>query len=156
MFEPSVEYFKRYAGKFNKMKNVEWIKKGLWSKSTNLLLFQRPDSDISVEENLSGLGEDYLYKNGTWTKIPVVSLDEKIGNKKITFLKMDIEGAELEAIRGSKSILSKYKPKLAICVYHKKGDLLNIPNEILNINPNYKFYMRHKSYDTLDTILYGV
>ena len=156
MFEPSLDYFDRFYKNVQNLENCQWIKKGLWSETTTISFFERPDSDISSEKNLSGIQSDHVYDCGKWIKVPVVSLDEALKNKRVTFIKMDIEGSECEAIKGARNIIASCKPKLAICVYHKKGDLIRIPDTILDINSEYQFYMRHKGMGILDTVLYGV
>jgi hypothetical protein len=55
---------------------------------------------------------------------------------------MDVEGAELAAIDGAGYTIRTYKPKLAISVYHKKEDLITIPQKILSLVPDYKLYLR--------------
>ena len=69
---------------------------------------------------------------------------------------MDIEGAELEAIMGAKKIIQKYKPVLAISIYHKVEDIWSIPKMILEINPSYKFYLGHYSVTAAETVLYAL
>ena len=69
---------------------------------------------------------------------------------------MDIEGAELKALHGCKEILVKHRPKLAICVYHKKEDIVEIPLYLHDVVPEYKFYMRHYSVRAYETVLYAV
>ena len=60
---------------------------------------------------------------------------------KIDFIKMDIEGAEREAIKGAEKTILQFKPKLAISVYHLWDDLLVIPNQINSIRDDYEFYL---------------
>lgn len=55
---------------------------------------------------------------------------------------------------GAKNTIQKLKPKIAISVYHKTADLWEIPLKVLEINPDYKFYLRHHSHDVYDTVLY--
>ena len=74
--------------------------------------------------------------------IEVMPLDEDI-LEKITFLKMDIEGAEWDALLGCGRIISQDHPKLAVCVYHGYDDLWRIPALIESMNPDYEFYLRH-------------
>jgi FkbM family methyltransferase len=78
-------------------------------------------------------------------KIDVLSLDEAVSDEKVTFVKMDIEGHEYNAIEGAASILNaENKPRLAICIYHKPTDYRMIPLLIKRINPSYsKFYIRY-------------
>ena len=75
-------------------------------------------------------------------RIEVVPLDEDLPEK-ITFLKMDIEGAEWDTLLGCERIISQDHPKLAICVYHGYNDLWRIPALIDSMYPDYEFYLRH-------------
>lgn len=62
-----------------------------------------------------------------------------------TFIKMDIEGAEMDALRGFRETIIKNKPKLAICIYHSKEDYIDIPLYIKELVPEYKIYIRNHS-----------
>lgn len=73
----------------------------------------------------------------------------------VTFIKMDIEGSELKALEGAANSIRKYKPRLAISLYHKPEDVLEIPDYILNLNSEYKFYLRHYTGDSNETVLYA-
>ena len=74
----------------------------------------------------------------------------------MTFIKMDIEGAELEALRGAESIIRKQRPKLAICVYHKPEDIWTIPMYILSLQNDYRLFLRHYSFGDTETVLYAI
>ena len=89
-------------------------------------------------------------------QIAVTSLDDTV-QEEVTFIKMDIEGSEIDALEGAKRIIGQYKPKLAICVYHLEEDLWEIPLLIHNMVPGYKIYLRHH-YDVMDeeTVCYAV
>ena len=71
----------------------------------------------------------------------VVRIDDDI-QENVTFIKMDVEGAECEALRGAERQIRANKPKLAISLYHKTTDLLEIPKIIRSYIPEYKFYIR--------------
>lgn len=71
-------------------------------------------------------------------------------------IKMDVEGAELESLKGAKNTILKYKPQLAICIYHSDEDMLSIAEYIHNLVPEYKMYVRHHTCNTGDTVLYGI
>lgn len=75
-------------------------------------------------------------------RIEVVPLDDDIPET-ITFLKMDIEGAEWDTLLGCERIISQNHPKLAVCVYHGYDDLWRIPALIESMYPDYEFYLRH-------------
>lgn len=74
---------------------------------------------------------------------------------KVDFIKMDIEGAELSALRGGIKTIKKFKPKLAISIYHKKSDMWEIPQWIKQVCPEYKLYIKHNSRSSLETILFA-
>lgn len=74
-------------------------------------------------------------------KIDCLSVDSL--NTAPTFIKMDIEGAEIEAIAGAEKTILRHKPKMQIAAYHKSGDLIDIPKAVLRIRNDYKIYLRH-------------
>ena len=71
-------------------------------------------------------------------------------------IKMDIEGAETEALKGAKMIIKRDKPVLAISIYHKPEDIIELPELISDIHEGYKFYLRHYSLSWYDTVLYAI
>ena len=68
---------------------------------------------------------------------------------------MDIEGAELEALKGAEQIIRNFKPKLAICAYHKPEDLYTLPELIKSFRDDYVFYLRHYTDTLYETVLYA-
>lgn len=74
----------------------------------------------------------------------------------VTLIKMDIEGSELPALRGAKEIIQKDKPRLAICCYHKKEDLITIPEYIWSLRQDYRFYLRPHSAMPTELVLYCI
>lgn len=88
-------------------------------------------------------------------RVPVFKIDDVPACADMTFLKMDVEGAELNALKGARKTICKNKPKLAICIYHSDKDMLEIPLWILSLNMGYKLYMRHYSNDLWETVLYA-
>lgn len=69
---------------------------------------------------------------------------------------MDVEGAELESLKGASGTIQRYKPKLAICIYHKPEDMTEIPLYIKSLVPEYKLYVRHHSNSIAETVLYAI
>jgi FkbM family methyltransferase len=74
----------------------------------------------------------------------------------LTFLKMDIEGAELSAIHGAKKTIKKFHPRLAISVYHNPGDLWRIPRAILDVRSDYSVYIRHYTEGVVETVMFFI
>lgn len=116
---------------------------GLWSEDTTLYF----------EE--TGNAASRITREKTGTSIKTVALDNCVSGP-VTFIKMDIEGAELEALKGSREIIKRYRPRLAISAYHKKEDLLELPAYIKELVPEYKLYIRHYSNAGVETVLYAV
>jgi len=82
--------------------------------------------------------------NDNTVRIKAITIDEFLRNNKINkvdFIKMDIEGSELKALKGAKETITKYKPKMAICLYHKINDYYDIPKYLKKLEPTYKFYL---------------
>jgi len=73
-----------------------------------------------------------------------------------TYIKLDIEGFEKQALLGARNVIKKYKPKLAICSYHKIEDLWEVPLMIRKMNNKYKIHFRHYSNFLFETICYGI
>ena len=69
---------------------------------------------------------------------------------------MDIEGAEIEALKGAEKTIKKYRPKLAICIYHEPDHLYRIPLIIKEMVPEYRIYIRHHSDTASETVCYAV
>ncbi len=86
-------------------------------------------------------------------KVQVTSLDEEI-KEPVTFIKMDIEGAEMDAIYGARRHIIEEKPQLALCVYHLVSDMRKIPLTIYGMNRNQKFYLRYHGIGVPEEIVF--
>ena len=96
---------------------------------------------------------------GKEMQIPILSLDnyfESQGVEKIDFIKMDIEGFELNALKGAALTIEKHKPKLAISLYHKPQDYFEIPLYLKKRFPFYRFYLDHYTIFDEETVLYAI
>ena len=85
----------------------------------------------------------------------VVALDDMVGDTTIGFIKLDIEGFEMSALKGAEKTLLRDKPFLAVCVYHKPGDVLEIMDYLHTLVPDYRFWLRHYSAIQDETVLYA-
>jgi FkbM family methyltransferase len=110
----------------------------------------------TVRFALGTLGNSSIQQTGG-EEINVVPLDEYMAGRRVTFIALDIEGAELAAIQGAKGIIVEQKPKLAISVYHRPEDIWEIPLLVKEYNPSYRFYLRHYHLlDMLETVMYAL
>lgn len=129
-----------------KLQDLQCIQVGAWSE----------DTVLSFSDSGGGSPNGAISEQGS-AKIEVKALDHLKECQSATYIKMDIEGAELEALKGAKNIIMERKPKLAICIYHKPQDFFEIPIYIKKLNPNYKLFIHqhHASYPN-ETVLYAI
>lgn len=80
------------------------------------------------------------------TVVKTDSVDSILNGQRATYIKIDVEGAELQAISGMNQTLLEYKPKLNIAAYHRVGDIFDIPLQVLSVRNDYKVYLRHNPY----------
>ncbi len=146
-FEPDSKNIKKCKEHIESLdiNNVEFIEAGLWSYNTFL--------QFSSEGK--GSSHIVLKEERETEKIKVAALDSCVVEP-VTFIKLDIEGAELEALKGAEHTIKRYRPKLAICIYHKPEDIWEIPYYIKMLVPEYKLYIRHYSNSESETVLYAV
>lgn len=123
--------------------NYEIIPYAMWEKHENLR-FDQQGSSLSM---VSEYGSEFVEAN---------SIDIAHKGKKISFIKMDIEGSEIEALHGARNTIMNQKPKLAISIYHRDDHLYRIPLLIKEMVPEYRIYIRHHSDLSSETVLYAV
>lgn len=143
-FEPDDKNYEELCKKYESNERVVPIKAGVWNKNTTLFFSNDGSSASKIQEVDQGVS------------IEVQSIDENELCKDATFIKMDIEGSEMEALIGARNTIINNHPKLAICIYHSDEDYIRIPLWIHEIDPSYKLYVRHHSFDIADTVLYAV
>ena len=143
-FEPSASNRAAATEHLSSHNGVEIVPKGVWSNQTELFFV-----DGFGAESHFGLNQLQDAKPKGGHVVPVISLDlffEQEAKKKKegmpTFIKMDIEGSEKEALKGAANIIKQAKPKLAICAYHKPEDIYELPQTILGIRGDYRFTLR--------------
>jgi FkbM family methyltransferase len=83
-------------------------------------------------------------------------LDEVLRDSAPTFIKMDIEGAEKDALRGASHLIRTHRPVLALCLYHCPGDLWEIPLLVDSIAPGYRFFLRSHLAEGFQHVCYAV
>ncbi len=167
-------YFAHKAGKQGKVYSFEFIPGNINLFQINLNLnpilkerielIQHPVSQksgdtIYYSDNGPGSSvkfEPFVEQTGSCTTL---SIDDFVNNnniERIDFIKMDIEGAETMALEGAVETIKKFKPKLAIAIYHSLEDFANIPLWIINLNLGYKLYLDHYSIHSEETVLFAI
>ena len=129
--EPDIKNYKKLCKNTENLKNIT-CKNVCISKDNGKIAFAMN----SGRNSLAGKGDTFIES---------INIDTLLKSG-VTFIKMDIEGQELNALLGAKTVLTQYAPKLNIAAYHKNEDLFEIPLLINKINQNYKIYMRHHPY----------
>ena len=132
--EPDKRTFKKLQKFTENMKNTSIFNKGAYSCEKTLMFSDKSGRASSISDT------------GKCVPVEVTSVDSLLDGKRASYIKMDIEGAEAEAIKGAENTIRKYKPKLNIAIYHRSEDIFALPKLIHRINPDYKFYMRHHPY----------
>ncbi len=98
-----------------------------------------------------------IYNPRETQKARVVSLDNQLKGMPVSLIKMDIEGSEMEALKGCAGIIREQKPIMAVCVYHRIEDMWEVPLYLKELCGDYDIYMRHHAeYWVSETVCYGV
>jgi FkbM family methyltransferase len=163
-------------GAFDGYTSEEFIKKSPQYKSVHL--FEPEANNLAIaQKRLSSYANVSFYPLGTSNKKEtlrfsadgssskvceegevLVNVDrlDNIIKEPITFIKMDIEGAERNTILGSTEVIKKYHPKLAIAAYHKSNDFWKITEQILTIRSDYSIYFRHYTEGVSESVLFFI
>ena len=88
-------------------------------------------------------------------KIETTTIDSVPEAQNATYIKLDVEGVELETLKGGAHVIGRNKPDMAISVYHKPEDIVELLECVLSINPNYVFYLRHYTLGDGDTVAFA-
>ena len=146
-FESSQEMIPIIHKNINRLNNVKILPYGAYSHNDKLEFYVYPDG-MSFTTNMGQSIPKII--------VPTRRIDDTV-HEDVTFIKMDIEGAEIEALKGAIDTIKKCKPRLAISIYHKEKDIIEIPWFIHSLVPEYRFYIRHHTfYPNWETILYAV
>jgi FkbM family methyltransferase len=90
------------------------------------------------------------------TVVSCVGLDEVLRDEAPSMIKMDIEGSELDALKGATRVIASHKPLLAVCLYHRPEHLWEIPIWLRNAEPEAGLYVRSHALDGFDSVCYAV
>ncbi|MCM1295757.1 MAG: FkbM family methyltransferase [Muribaculaceae bacterium] len=127
--------------KEEKIENVIFTPEATWEKKADLNFV-----NDSASSRVNKCGE-FIVK--------ATDIDSIVGDAKVTYIKMDVEGSELESLIGAHKTIMRNKPRLAISVYHKPGDTVELADYILKLNLGYKLLLRQYNSNFWETILYA-
>ena len=166
-------YFAHKAGPDGRVASFEFLPVNVSVFGRNMELNPDLAARIRLYENpvYSASGQElFVIGNGPGTqvlpktsdpkarKVRTLKIDDLVAGgdfPRIDFIKMDIEGAELEALKGSESVLRQFMPKLAITVYHNFKDFWTIPQYLDSLGLGYRFYLRHFTIHAEETVLFA-
>ncbi len=141
-FEPVTE-------NYNEM--VEWIRREQIEKvhavHVGVGKEKYLDKVYSTEEKTTkgAVGSNRFNSNSpVISEIQVDTLDNMLGETKVDYIKMDIEGAEMDALRGGKKVIERNHPQMLISAYHKIADMWEVPEFVLGIHPDYRIFLGHQ------------
>ena len=170
------------AGVYNGVNIFEFCNKVNWKYSKIIALEADTNNYIISKENLESVNSIFLIKKALYNYDGIIKFlstnkSSKKSNSRVgedgdievncikgdsleepfSFIKMDIEGSEKEALDGLNKTIKKYSPKLAICIYHFQSDFWEVPLKIKEIDPTYNLKIRnHKKLNNLtETVVYA-
>lgn len=129
--EPDAKNYKKLIKNTENMNNVTALNMGAWDKRDTLIFAKKAGRN----SRLSSEG----------IPVKVTDIDSLI-DEPVTMIKMDIEGAELKALKGAEKTIKKYLPKLYVCAYHRNEDLFALGKKIIEFDERYRLYFRHSRY----------
>lgn len=134
--------------------NMEKVKSRL-AEYPNIYFHPYGVSDKEQTLRFKSAGSSSVVSDDGELSIEVKRIDDVIPDS-FSFLKMDIEGGEIPALRGASKTIAKYQPRLAISVYHKSDDLWKIPELVLKMRDDYRLFLRHYTEGVTETVMFFV
>lgn len=145
--EPDIKNYKKLIKWINQSgyTDITAINKLVWNKQATVGFNTRAgrNSSVNIKESSDTVCAE--------------SIDSIVSGRKISFIKLDVEGSEKMALVGATDTIKHQKPKLLVSAYHRNDDLFSLIECINEIRVDYKFYLRHHSYiPAWDTNIYAV
>lgn len=166
-------YFANKVGDNGKVYSFEFIPGNIKLFNKNLDLNPHLKNNIVIVEHpVSNKSNDKIYYKdfgpgsevvshpfeGQTGSAVTLSIDDFVKEnniQRVDFIKMDIEGAEPYALQGALETIKKFRPKLAIAIYHSMDDFVNIPNWIIDLNLGYEIYIDHFTIHEEETVCFA-
>lgn len=113
------------------------------------------DSHRILSFNAGG-GEGASISETGLAHIAVAALDDVLAGHTVDFIKLDVEGAELQALQGARKLIQRSRPVLALSLYHCPQDLWELPLAVAELCEDYRFHVRQHYFNSFDSVLYAV
>lgn len=126
---------------------IETVPKALWERSGERVAYTEQGPGTALRAG----------SNGEGPAAETVSIDDIVAERdlaRVDLIKLDIEGAELAALHGAEKTIRRFRPKLAIAVYHSWDDFITIPPFIAGLGLGYEFYLDHFTIHEEETVLF--
>jgi FkbM family methyltransferase len=147
-FEPDMANFARLSDRASQFARATGAGVALWPCSVA--------DRTGTRRFRAGEGEAARMSADGGDVVTAVALDDVLPAVVATDLKMDIEGAELEALRGAEGLIRRSQPRLAICVYHRPDHLWEIPLFVRDLELPYEYFLRSHGHCGFDLVMYAV
>ncbi len=145
-FEPDRDNYQKLVNRMKNRTNFICLNKGCYSAEKMLSFESNGDMSSSIQET----GDEM---------VEVTTIDKVVGDEKVAFIKMDVEGAELAALKGGRKVIERDMPILAISAYHRQEDLITLIPYISNLHnesERYNLYLRHHGVMATELVIYGI
>jgi FkbM family methyltransferase len=126
---------------------IDFVERALWDVSGQTLAYEP-----------AGYGTRVVRAWGDSAEVATTTLDDLVAERgldRVDFIKLDIEGAELQALRGAQETLRRHRPKLALAAYHLSDDLATLPGFLLDLDVGYRLHVDHCTTHQGETVLYA-
>lgn len=144
LFEPDPENFKQLNKNLNKLDDKIFCLPMALTDSYSILSF---NGDGGEGGTISEDGNQHIATG---------ALDDLIHHHEVNFIKLDVEGAEISALNGAAEMIERYRPVLALSLYHRPEDIWEIPGLVEQLCKNYRFYIRQHYYNSFDSVFYAI
>jgi FkbM family methyltransferase len=134
--EPDGKNFKKLLANTENYHDITHINFGIWQENTELFFSSKAGRNSALS----------LKGNRSVQCLTIDEIQDKYAQADISYIKMDVEGVEKQAIVGGKNTIINNKPKMAVSAYHRNEDLYLLPLLLWQYNSNYKIYFRHQLY----------
>lgn len=142
-FEPNREPFERLCTRLAADPAVTCINKGVWNESTELRFSTGRLRSSKIDDHGDAV-------------IQLDTIDAMVPDYPCSLIKLDLEGAELQALQGAEGVIRRYRPKIAVCVYHKSDDLVTIPSWLRSLDLPYRYYLRAHEAKSSEVVFYCI